>query len=236
MPLKEIVKDSVALLVPCGGQVEPRVFQNALVLTSFANENGCKVRQVGVTERTLIHTARNVLAKGFLETDCEWAFWMDSDMILEPQTIPVMLRWAKQLDAKFLTGIYYQRFGNHVPVILVRDEENRKYEDKYSHTPVLPPEGQKTPFKVQRAGFGCILMHRDVLTALKEPYFKYPYISETKEFSEDFYFCMKAEEAGFDLWAIPELTCGHIGQAPVITRSDCKPDKNVQPLNVEVAC
>ena len=235
MSLKEIVKDSVAILIPCGGMVEPRVFQSAIVLTSYANENGYKIRQVGVTESTLIHTARNVLARGFLETDCEWSFWMDSDMILEARTIPALLSWAKKLNVKLVTGVYYQRYGEHVPVILIRDEKNRSYEDVYSHTPILPPEGQKAPFKINRAGFGCMMVHRDVLVALDEPYFKYSFISDKKEFSEDFYFCMQAEQAGFELWAIPELTCGHVGQAPVITRADCKPSKHTMPLDCVVA-
>ena len=221
--MSEIVKDSVALLMPCAGAVDPKVVQTALVLTSFANANGTQVRQVGVTERTLIHTARNVLAKGFLETDCEWSFWMDSDMILEPRTIPVMVQWAKRLNAKFLTGIYYQRMGNHMPVIFVRDEKVKKYEDEYAHSCVAPPKDSKKPFLVHRTGFGCVLLHRDVLAKLEEPYFKYPYVNEKKELSEDFYFCIKAQKAGVDLWAIPELDCGHVGTAPIIRAKDFVP-------------
>lgn len=233
MSLKEIVKDSVAILSPCANSVEPRAYQFGMVLASASSAQGFPVRQVGVTERTLVHTARNILAEEFLNTDCEWAFWLDSDMVLPANTIPIMMRWAKKLDAQFLTGIYYQRMGKHNPLVLVRDEKLRKYEDDFSHSAIIPPEGCKTPFKIHCCGFGCILMHREVLMKLEKPYFKYDYISAKKELSEDFYFCIQARKAGIKLWAIPELECGHIGQAPVITKRDFVDDGKTLKCEVE---
>ncbi len=217
--LKEIVKGSVAVLSPCANSVEPRAYQFAMTLVAGA---GGLVRQVGVTERTLIHTARNILAQEFLNTDCEWAFWLDSDMVLPSNTIPIMLKRAKELDAKFLTGVYYQRIGDHKPLILIRDEKAFNYKDAYGHSNVNPPEGCKTPFKVHCCGFGAVLMHRDVLTQMEYPYFKYEFIDGIKDLSEDFYFCLEAKKRGIDLWAIPELDCRHLGQAPMIGREDFK--------------
>jgi hypothetical protein len=205
-----------------------------MALVSGSSAGGYPVRQIGVTERTLINTARNVLAEQFLQTDCEWAFWLDSDMVLPANTIPVMMGWAKKLNAQFLTGVYYQRIGNHKPLVLIRDEKIRKYQDEYSHSNVNPPEGCKDPFKVHCAGFGAILMHRDVLAKLKRPFFRYSMISdEGKELSEDFYFCIKAKEAGIPLWAIPELDCLHIGQAPLIGKKDFVPDEKTVKFKVE---
>lgn len=228
MSLKEIIPDSVAILSPCANSIEPKAYQSAMSIASNASANGYNVRFVGVTERMLIHTARNVLAEGFLETDCEWSFWLDSDMVLPANTITVMMKWAKKLKAQFLTGIYYQRVGEHLPVVLIRDEKVRKYEDEFSHTPVFPPEGVKSPFKVGCCGFGCVLIHRDVYSKLERPFFKYKWINEKKELSEDFYFCLNAKKAGVDLWAIPELNCGHIGEAPIVTRKDYKPVKTAK--------
>lgn len=215
--LKEIVKDSVAILSPCANSVEPKSYQFAMSLVAGACNQGFKVRQVGVTERTLIHTARNVLADGFLNTDCEWAFWLDSDMVLPDNTIPVMLNWAKKLKAEFLTGIYYQRIGEHRPLVLIRDEKR----DKWGGFNVNPPEGDTRPFKVHYCGFGAVLMHRSVLLKVERPYFKYEFI-DGKDFSEDFYFCEQARKKGIELWVIPELQCLHIGQADLVGRKDFK--------------
>lgn len=218
----EIVKDSIAILSPCANSVEPRSYQFAMVLASASSAEGFPIRQVGVTERTLIHTARNVLASEFLKTDCEWAFWLDSDMILPAKTIPIMVRWAKKLNAEFLTGIYHQRMGDHKPLVLVRDNEKISYDDDFSHNMVIIPDGCSTPFQADCCGFGCVLMHRNVLGKIEKPYFKYIFTEKGKEVSEDFYFCMQAKKAGIQLWVIPDLDCGHLGQAPVITKRDFK--------------
>lgn len=233
MSLKEIVKDSVAILSPCANSVEPRAYQFAMIVASAASASGFPVRQVGVTERTLIHTARNVLANEFLATDCEWAFWLDSDMVLPANTIPVMMRWAKKLNAQFLTGIYHQRMGDHKPLALVRNESVVSYKEESEHSMVIVPEGCTTPFKIHCCGFGCVLMHRDVLLKLKNPYFKYEMQEGKKELSEDFYFCIQARKAGIDLWAIPELACGHLGQAPIITKNDFKYDGKTVAVKLE---
>lgn len=217
MALKEMVPGSVALLSPCANTVEPRAYQFALNLVSGAWKAGIPVNMIGVTERTLIHSARNILAEGFLQTDCEWAFWLDSDMVLPSNTIPVMLRWAQKIRAEFLTGVYYQRVGEHRPLVLIRDTKR----DKWGGFNVCPPAGSNTPFRVDYCGFGAVLMHRNVLAKLKAPYFKYEFING-KDFSEDFYFCEQARKAKIPLWAVPELECLHIGQAPLIGRGAFK--------------
>jgi len=234
MSLIEIVKDSVAVAMPCAGAVEPRVVQSMCLLSSFSTSNGYPVRFVGITERTLIHTARSFIADAFLKTECEWLFWMDSDMILEPRTIPVMINWAKKLNAKFMTGIYYQRLGKHYPLILRRDG-GRKYNDEYEHSWVVPNKEMKTPFKVHSCGFGCVLTHRDVFLKMEKPFFKNVFFKENKEVSEDFYFCSRARKFGVDLWAVPELRCGHIGTSNVVYAEDFKPDmKDVGSVKVEI--
>lgn len=218
------VKDSVAVLMPCAGPVDPTVVQHMMTLVSQSNANGYIVRQVGVTERTLIHTARNFLAEGFLQTDCEWALWVDADMILEARTVPVLMQWAKKLNAQFLTGIYYQRLGSHNPVVMVKVKD-RKYKNEYEHSAIALPEQHKVPVRVDVCGFGCVLMHRDVITKLQKPWFKYIHEGDV-ECSEDFYFCTQAKKAGIELWAVPELSCGHVGSAPIITRKDFKYEKD----------
>jgi len=242
---KEIKKDSVAFLMPCGGPVEPRAVQSCMNLASKAAVEGFPCVFTGITDRTIIQTARNQLAKDFLErTDCEWAFWADSDMILEPNTIPIMIRWAKKLNAKMLTGIYYQRGGEHKPVIwnkeAMDDDGNIvcKKDDDYTHFFCYPgiklPNGKLKiapggpPFRVSVAGFGCVLLHRDVFDGMPYPYFRFNHWNDEEgkihESSEDFHFFVEAGKLGHDLWAVPQLVCGHIGHAPVITYKDCSVD------------
>jgi GT2 family glycosyltransferase len=229
---KEIKKDSVCIMMPCGAPIEPNVAQSLLLVALGANNNGYPVRQVGMTNRTLIDTARNELAKEFMNTDCEWSFWMDSDMILQPDTIPVMIKRAKELDAKFLSGVYCRRMGDHRPLLwrrkLVAEDEtvlvDHAKDDRWVTTDVIIHPDKKQPFKVDACGFGCCLIHRSVYEQLKFPYFQAfwtDWHDKKIQVSEDFYFCTMAREAGIPLWIIPELKCGHLGFGKVYTINDC---------------
>jgi len=212
-------KGKLAFLCPVAEAVDPRVFQKALAIVGQTVKQGYDVEFIGVTERTLIHSARNILANTFVKTDCEWAFWMDSDMDLPVDVIPYMIEKAKQLGAKFLTGVYYQRKGEqHLPVIWRKAPElvdGRKVEPLAGdlHHFVIPPE--TTPIRVDVCGFGCVLTHRELFEKIPKPYFDIQ-----NDLSEDFYFCIKAKAAGFELWADPSFECGHFGDRQRITRKD----------------
>lgn len=225
-------KTKIAFLCPIAESVDPRTFQSALAMVSYATAHGYEVSQVGVTERTLIHQARNQLALGFKQTECEWAFWMDADMICPPETIVRLIETAKAKETKFVTGVYYQRVGpNHLPVLWRKQPElldGRKVEfdkavkidgkEAYLHHFIIP--SGKEPIRADVAGFGCILMHRELMDKVPYPYFK----TISDDCSEDFYFCIQAREAGYELWADPSLDLIHIGQPKLVTKRDCKVD------------
>jgi GT2 family glycosyltransferase len=222
----------VALLCPTAQTINPQVFKHALAMVSYASANNVHITQIGLTERTLIHSARNQLALGFKASDCEWAFWMDSDMLFPAPTIVKLLETAKACDTKFVTGVYYQRLGQHLPVlwrknpVLLDGSEAPLSEDvkkdprgAYMHHFILP--SGKEPLKADVAGFGCILMHRELVEKIEYPYFK----TISDDCSEDFYFCIKAREAGYQLWADPSITLYHEGQPQWISKDNCVVDE-----------
>jgi hypothetical protein len=238
-------KPSVAILMPTGEVVDPKVMRSLLSVGLTAQANGHKVPIFGMAERMVVHQARNMLAETFLKTGIEWCFWMDSDMILEPRTIPVMMKWAEVLKAKMLTGIYYQRLGNHKPVLWRRkcvSAENGEilYEskDRYAQHFVHPGGVGGTPFQVDAAGFGCVLLHRSVIEAMQKPYFKFVDYENDKGqpvmASEDFYFFANAKDFGFDLWAVPELRCIHLGDRKQVQFEDMKIDDKMDVKAIDV--
>ena len=77
----------LSFLSPVAEVIYPIAAQYAFAAISNAASKGVKISNIGVTERTLIHTARNQLAKGFLDSGDEWAFWWDCDVVMEPDTI-----------------------------------------------------------------------------------------------------------------------------------------------------
>ena len=226
----------IALLSPVAESVSPMAVQSVIAAMLKTMDSGLRVEQIGVTDRMLVQSARNLLAKGFLETDCEWAFWWDCDTIVPSDVVAQLYATAQAQNTKFVTGVYYQRLGNHYPVIwkknpLLEDGRepkltpqselgpmNETTNDAYRHFHVFPSPGKKKPFKIDVCGFGCVLTHREMFEKIPYPWFK----MISGECSEDFYFCVEAKKAGYQLWADPIPRLGHIGAPGVVYQEDCK--------------
>lgn len=217
----------VSLVCPIAEVIPPKTFQSAIAAVAYAANHGIQFVDIGITERQLIDGARNVLAEAFLTTSTDWLFWMDADMVLPKETITELFKVVDEKGAKIVTGIYYQRRGNNLPVLWSRNEPtlnghvtglttDAAKANKYAGAFMFPHKDKKTPFKVHAAGFGCVLVHRSVFENIEKPWFKFI----DKTCSEDFYFFVNAQEKGFEVWAQPSIKLGHIGDAPVITIDD----------------
>jgi len=221
------MKKQVSIAIPVADTVAAVTLQSMLSVVAYAASNGIQVVDIGVTHRHLIDDARNGLAESFLSSDTEWILWMDSDMTFPKETLVELFRVAEEKNTKMVTGIYYQRKNQNLPVLWSRGDqtehvglsgmENKRADvNKYVGAFCFPHPDKTEPFKVHAAGFGCVLVHRSVFEVLDRPWFKFlPGVC-----SEDFYFFVNAKEAGFDLWATPKLDLGHIGDAPIITKKD----------------
>lgn len=72
--------------------------------------------------------------------------------------------------------------------------------------------------KVGAIGMGFCLIKTSVFDKIPEPWFKTSQFPDPKDpqtekatrFTEDFYFCMKAREAGLDVWCDTSVSCYHV--------------------------
>ena len=222
-----MVNKTVSLAIPVAESVPAITLQSMLALVSHSALSGISIKDIGVTHRQMVDDARNGLAEGFLTSDTEWLFWMDSDMTFSKDTLIEMFKVVEEKDAKMVTGVYYQRKGLNFPVLWSRGvpteqgtisglESKRSETNKYVGSFTFPHQDKKEPFKVHAAGFGCVLVHRSVFEVMDRPWFKFlPGIC-----SEDFYFFVNAQELGFELWATPVPDLGHIADPLVVTKKD----------------
>lgn len=221
------MKREVSIAIPCAQVVDPITLQSMLSLVNYSANRGIKIVNTGVTKQQLVDDARNNLTEAFLQSPTEWLFWMDSDMTFPPDALEQLFNVAEEKDTKMVTGIYYQRKGLNYPCIWSRGEEledgtktglqsPKSKTNKYLGTFAIVHPDKKEPFKVHAAGFGCVLIHRSVFEVMKRPWFQF--IKGTC--SEDFYFFVEAHDLGFELWAVPTIDLGHIGDAPIISKRD----------------
>lgn len=145
--------------------------------------------------------SRNSCVKALLKNEPDYIFFMDSDMVFPSNVLVSMMGQGKDI----LTGVYCHKLIPHTPVLKTLDRENKRY------VRLLRYPKDKL-FRVDGCGCGCLLVKSKVFKKLEEPWFKM-----TMAKSEDMYFCEKALQGGFEVWADGRAECGHLSDYSAIT-------------------
>ena len=153
---------------------------------------------------------RDAVAKGACDmddTDDALVFWCDSDIILPVDAITVLAHRAKDMSYDFLTGIYFQRAGDHNWPLIAHKTPKHGFQwlMKWPPGSVFPVDG---------CGFGCVLTSVRMLQDIGEMWFNY------EEYSEDFDFCVKAKAKGYQLMVDSTVLCGHLADPVPVTIED----------------
>lgn len=179
----------------------PALFAQSLAMLQKVGE--CAVSfEIG----SLVYMARDNLAKTALKLEADYVFWLDSDMLFNPDILAHMLRTAEENNLDILTGLYFRRSEPFTPVIFEKVET--------TETGCSVSEFAKIPdqlFEVAAAGFGCLLMKTEVLMdvagrfgAMFEP---------MQQMGEDVSFCWRARQCGYKIFCDPSQPLGHVGTA-----------------------
>lgn len=147
---------------------------------------------------------RNYLAVQAIKNDCDYLFMSDDDMIFPQETLEVLI--SRQKD---IIGVPFN--------VKVKQKEGEKPE-KYKNITYIPEDELLTidktqPFEVIAIGCGVMLINTDVFKKLSQPFFGFDsYENGMTKVGEDSWFCYKATDNGYKIWAEPSLQdLGHIG-------------------------
>lgn len=154
--------------------------------------------------------SRNKLCEYVLESDAEYLWFMDDDHAFAPDLLLKLLRWERKL----VVPVCLMRSSPFMPVTFAeRLDDDPNGNARY--LPVYYPEHEKEGLIELEAG-GCagMLIHRDVIAAMKSPWFEYGFASE------DLLFCQKAKELGFTIHCDLSARLGHITTAVVYPAND----------------
>lgn len=148
-----------------------------------------------------IDQIRNLIAHWAANYD--YLFSVDSDIAFAKDTLKKMLAHNKDM----VSGIYRQRKP---------DQQILEIYTKNEHGGVtnIPFESIKNAglFEIESCGFGCVLVKSEVIRAIGYPQFVYKSALDHKDtISEDIYFCKKAKELGYKIYADSSIICDHIG-------------------------
>ena len=233
-------KNHVFVATPMyGGQCFGFFTQGCLQLQKLAFNNNIDVTFSFLFNESLIQRGRNLLAHAFLKTKCTHMMFIDSDIKFIPEHILPMITADKDIICGIYPKkeINWQTVRNAMAAG-VPDNELKNHTGNfvvnlvnYEET-VTVPIGE--PLEIWNGGTGFMLIKREVYEGLvgKLPTYlnnvmdiQNPQNGEkVNEFfatcieeesglllSEDYYFCKKAREHGFKVWAAPWVDLAHVG-------------------------
>ena len=122
-------------------------------------------------------------------------------MILQSDAIIKLLA----LDQPIAAGLYHLRNGRGQPCLFQQVLTSR--ENPYVFSPVSSFPLTE-PFRIDHAGFGCVLFRREVFEHPKMPF---PWFDlKAKMYGSDMYFYTKAKQAEIPIWVDPTVRCDQI--------------------------
>lgn len=192
----------ILIAVPCMDQV-PAPFCNSLALLHKVGD--CTLM---MKSGSLIYTSRNALATAAIQTDTDLVFWLDSDMVFQPDILERMVDTLQKNNLDILTGLYFRRVPPYSPVLFDKLEIDGVACDftEWKHIP-------NDLFEVGACGFGCVLMKTDVFFDVQSKYGNM--FAPIGNNGEDVAFCWRARQCGYKIFCDPSLICGHVGYSVV---------------------
>ena len=152
---------------------------------------------------------RSMMASRFLDSDADVFISIDHDTQWQRGAVAKLAKAASEKRG-IVGGVYSKRhFGRG---IATRFLESGEY--------LIPSE---EVIKARWVGGGFLAVHRDVLEAMKptlpecfaeKPFWPFflPMVVEGEYLSEDWAFCERARELGFDVYADLSIALTHVGQ------------------------
>ena len=180
---------------------------------------GLKVARMKFPE-PVIDVSRDKAVQAAIQAGARWLFFLDSDLIIPPDTLPRLLAHDKMI----VGGLYVRR---HNPPF------NEMLKFRTDGQPGLNPirDGEYIPgslLECDAIATGCMLINTEVFDKMKPfeitingqrarpGWFLWTEWRLPQGASEDFSFCMRAREAGIQVYCDTSILCKHIGPAKFI--------------------
>lgn len=164
---------------------------------------------------SLLVADRNRLIQMFWESECDYMLCIDNDLGWNPYVVPRLLNSGKD----FVAGVYPSRMGQGF-TFRPETEEDGKI--------VMCPDTKLLKMNYIPAGF--MLFSRKVIETMRNKYPELYYSPKDKRsqtesafcffntevwegefWGEDYVFCRRVRDAGFDIWVDPLIEFDHAG-------------------------
>lgn len=189
--------------IPTYGDLDVDVYTSHLLAAIYTQKRHIDIVDIARTKKMHWVEARNKMAMAILSTqDATHAFWADADVKFPQHVVAELLRTNKPI----VSGVYVQKAAPYYPNIYSKGKYSMKKGERGKFQFLGGFEDNKI-FPIDGAGFGCVLIGREVFEKIKVPHFEW----KKGENSEDLDFFLKAKEAGFQAYCNSAVLCEHLG-------------------------
>ena len=192
----------------------------AISLASFcvqATQHGVDVQICNISGCSVVSRVRNLIATDLLNSDCTDLMFIDSDINFNAEDIFRLMAWNTDPKKGIVAGIPVARKKGQVYFsTLDTDEDDSIFMDKMGLV------------RAKRVATAFMMIRREVFESLRDAHPEWLYHDEKKEgdqvicffdfelkdghyIGEDYLFCDRAREQGFEVWIDPTIKLGHMG-------------------------
>jgi len=192
----------------------------AISLASFcvqATQHGVDIQVCNISGCSVVSRVRNLIATDFLKSDCTDLMFIDSDISFDAEDIFRLMACNSDPKKGIVAGIPVARKKGQVYFsTLDTDDDNSIFMDKMGLV------------KAKRVATAFMMIRREVFESLRDAHPEWVYHDEKKEgdtticffdfelkdghyIGEDYLFCDRAREQGFEVWIDPTIKLGHMG-------------------------
>lgn len=175
---------------------------------------------IRISGNQIARQRQNLIDSWFDEVGTDWLLWLDSDVVLTQDILEKLWKNRRDSDGNLrllLTGVYMvtqngeQSLMQPLPDLFL--DTGKDHVLQFVH-----PLPQDELIEVDSAGFGLLLMHRSVVSLLRQtttgPLFYETMHSEETFLGEDIAFFRKAKAAGIKLTAHTGAIAKHMKRFP----------------------
>lgn len=178
---------------------------NTDVMNGILNIRSQYALNIQMLKSSILYISRENLAKAAINSNIDYLMFLDSDQVIQPDTVD---RMAKYLDEgeDIVTTLIFRKDPPYHPCVFSESEElpNRQISLKFYD---IETADLSKPFYVDSCGMGCMMMKVSVLKSMPEPWFlPRPYTGEDISFIYD-----AVKKFGYKILCDPTIEIGHIG-------------------------
>jgi hypothetical protein len=208
------MQETVSIAWCDNGMVDGKFMQG---VTDVILKSGLKFESTLRSQGNQIARQRETIIHYWYEQNkADWLLWVDSDVVISPEGVLKLWKQKDKDKRPIMTGVYFTTDNPEEPLMVPMPTIFKFLEDKdggFGLARVHPlPKDQL--IQVGAAGMGYVLMHRSVVTKIKEAIPDsqlFMDIGVGKKFiGEDIYFFALCEKAGVPLWCDTSVTAPHM--------------------------